>query len=470
MADLQASSLVLFNIVAFLVPAGLALLAVGAAEEERAERVATTAVVALASAAIGYYLMGFAVQFGGAAFVSGMPGLVGLTAEWSPLDLTWGPGWGVIGLRGFALHDAAYNPDAYLLFLASLPSVYTAVLVALLALSRHVRQILLFGVGLLISSLIYPLYGNWVWGGGWLANLGLNLQQGHGFVDVAGSSTIFLLGTLVALSAYLLVKPTRAIEEGPASLPPIHFPLFMILGAVLALLGWAGLILGNPLLGEQVSTPIAVLNLFLSASAAATVVSLYSWFVTGQPNAMATARGIVAGLVAASASCAFVPAWAALVIGAAAGILYLASVYAWDRVLRWEDPSASAATYGIPGVWGLVALSVFADGRWGVGWNNVGVQEYLGISGQGISGFLLAGGYQPAGPVQLQAQLTGLAALLAVALLLPWVVFRGAIWLRTVVQPAPAESTECTQAELAIEEESDSSQAGEAGDEDVDAA
>jgi len=469
MADVQTSSLVLFNIVAFLVPAGLTLLAVGAAEEERAETVATTAVVALAVAAIGYYLVGFAVQFGGAAFVSGLPGLAGLTAEWSALDLTWGPGWGVIGLRGFALQDAAYNPDAYLLFLASLPSVFTAVLVALLALGKHVRQILLFAVGLLIASLIYPLYGNWVWGGGWLANLGLNLQQGHGFVDAGGSSTVFLLGALVALSAYLTVKPARAVEEGPAKLPPIHFPLFTILGAVLALLGWAGLILGNPLTSEQVSTPVTVLNLFLSASAAATVISLYSWFATGQPNALATARGIVAGLVAASASCAFVPAWAAVVIGAAAGILHLASVYAWDRVLRWEDPSASAATYGIPGIWGLVALGVFADGRWGAGWNGVGAQEYLGISGQGISGFLLAGGYQPAGPVQLQAQLTGLAALLVVALLLPWGVFRGAIWLRAVGRPARAKPTESPQSDLAMEEDSDSSQPGEHGNEDVDA-
>ncbi len=440
MPEVQTSSLVLFNLVAFAVPVGLALLAIGAAEEERAEQVAVTALLALVAAALGYFLFGFAFQFGGAAFVSGMPGLQSLTAEWSPMDLTWGPGWGVLGLRGFALAGETYNSDVYLLFLSHLPAVATAVLVAVLALSKHVRQPHLFAIGLLISGLIYPLFGNWVWGGGWLANLGLNLQLGHGFVDVAGSGTVFALASLVALSGYLLIKPLRPIEPAPARMPPVHFPLFMITGALLALVGWAGLALGNPFAHGQIIPSLIVVNSIFAAAGGALVVAAYSWFVTGAPNAMAAARGMVAGLVAGSASCAFVPAWASLVIGAVAGVLLLAGLYLWEQVLRLDDPTGTAATFGLSGIWGLLALGVFADGRWGAGWNEIGAQQYMGIPGQGISGLLLAAGYQPAEAVQLRAQVVGVIALLVVGLVLPWCIFRFIAWLQTAGQSAPLTS------------------------------
>jgi len=442
MPYLQTSHLVLFNIVTFLVPIGLALLAIGAASEERAEQVATTALLAFATAALGYFACGFAFQFGGAAFVSRMPGLHSLMAEWSPLDLTWGPGWGVIGLRGFFLSAEAYDPDVYLLYLSNLPAVITAVLVTLLALSHHLRRTHLLAIGLLVSGFVYPLFGNWVWGGGWLSNLGLNLGLGHGFVDVAGSGTIFLLGALVALSAFLFLKPVRPTEEGPARLPPIHFPLLMVLGALLAIVGWPGLVLGNPLIQEQVAIPLIVVNLMLAAAGGALVVWSYSWFVTGQPDALAAGRGTIAGLVAASATCALVPAWAAFLIGAVAGFLLLFGLYVWEQKLRLDDPSGSTATFGLPGIWGVLAVAVFADGRWGAGWNGVGVGEYLGIPGQGVSGLILASGYQPAGASQLQAQLVGLVALSVVSLLVPWLTFRTVIWIRTMGQQARAGQLE----------------------------
>ena len=305
MPDVQILTLTLFSLLALLVPIGLTLLAIGAAAEERAEEVAVTALVALATAVLGYFACGFALQFGGAAFVSGLPGLGRLTAEWSPLDLTLGPGWGLVGLRGFFLRGAADNPDVYLLFISHLPAVATATLVPLLALSKRVPKGLLLAIGLLVSGLIYPLFGNWVWGGGWLANLGLNLELGHGYVDLAGSGTVFLLGSLVALAGFLVLRQKRAVEAGPARLPPLHFPLLMIVGALLAVAGWAGLALGNVLVWGQVELSLAVLNLWMAASGGAVVVSLYSWFVTGRPNALAVARGTVAGLVAISAGCAF---------------------------------------------------------------------------------------------------------------------------------------------------------------------
>jgi Amt family ammonium transporter len=454
MPALQTSTLSLWNIIAFLVPVGVALLAVGAAREERAEEVATTALLAPAAAAVGYLVCGFAFQFGGVAFVYGLPGLQSLTAEWSPLDVAWGPGWGMLGLRGFLLSAEAYNADVYFLFFSHLAAVTTAVLVALLALSGHVKRIQLLAIGLLVAGLAYPLFGNWVWGGGWLANLGLNLGLGHGFVDAGGAGAIFLLGTCVALGGFAIIRPRREADHGPPQLPPIHFPLLMIVGALIAMVGWGGLLLGNPLIQEPIVGAVVVTNLFLGAAGGALLTSLYSWFVTGQPNALAIGRGTVAGLVAVSAACAFIPAWAALVIGAVAGLLFLLGLYACEQKLRLEDPSAAVATFGLPAIWGILSVALFADGRWGAGWNGVGAQQYVGVAGQGVSGWLLAKGLQPAGPGQLYAQLTGLAALLIAALLLPWLIFRTILWIqaqgrRVTTAPAPSPAEGPTEGELA---------------------
>ena len=442
MPDIQTSLLISYNVLAFLVPAGLTLLTIGAAKEKHAEQVATTALIALATAVVGYFACGFALQFGGVGLLSGSPGLQHLTAEWSPLDLAWGPGWGVVGLRGFFLSAQAYNPDAYSLFGSQLPTVITAVLITLLALCNHWSYVQLLVIGLLTSGFIYPMFGNWVWGGGWLSNLGLNVELGHGFVEVAGSATVFVLGSIVALSAFLIIKPHRMASTGPAQLPPIHFPLLMIVGALLATIGWPALVLGNPLITGLVVPSLVIVNLMFAAAGGALVVSSYSWFVTGRADALSTARGTVAGLVAASSCCAFVPAWSSLVIGSVAGVLLLLGLYVWEHVLHLDDLSGSLATFGLPGIWGTLAVAIFADGHWGVGWNGVGVQQYLGIAGQGISGYLLAEGYVPAGPSQLYAQLAGIGALLVVALLVPWLGFKWAVWIQSLGRRAVARRKE----------------------------
>ena len=129
-------------------------------------------------------------------------------------------------------------------------------------------------------------------------------------------------------------------------------------------------------------------------------------------------------------------------IGSAAGVLLLLGLYVWEQVLHLDDLSGSLATFGLPGIWGTLAVAIFADGHWGVGWNGVGVQQYLGIAGQGISGYLLADGYLPAGPSQLHAQLVGIGALFVVALLVPWMAFKWALWIRDLGRHAVARREE----------------------------
>ncbi|MGA9348171.1 MAG: hypothetical protein WBW48_05110 [Anaerolineae bacterium] len=416
---------------AFLIPAGFTLLASGGMSEEKAVPTAMIGLAATWLALAGYLACGFALQFGGIGLVSDLPDLKGLIWEWSPLDVTWGTGWGTLGLKGFFLQKGADTPMAYALFFSQLPLVITASLIPLLTLRKRAKSLVLVLGALLIAAVVYPSVGNWVWGGGWLANLGSNLELGHGFIDFAGSGMVHLLGGVTALGGIVALgfrsPPLARRREGePARMPPVQLPLLAILGSLLLLVGWLGLVFSNPLYmsNEGLPTPLIAVNVVLAAAGSALVAMLYTWFATGGADVLMTARGLAAGLVAISATCPFVPPWAALIIGAMAGLLLPLGIYFVEYLLRLDDPAAAIATHGLSGLWGLLALAIFADGRYGAGWNGIGAEEYLGIAGQGVSGYLVASGFQLDLPNQLYAQLVGIATITIVAFASAWAFFK----------------------------------------------
>jgi Amt family ammonium transporter len=423
---------------AFLIPAGFILLASGGMPEEKAVPTAVMGLTATGLALVGYLACGFALQFGGIGLVSDLPGLGGLIWEWSPLDVTWGTGWGTLGLKGFFLQEGADTPLAYALFLSQLPLVLTACLIPLLTLRSRAKPSVIVVGAFLIAAVVYPILGNWVWGGGWLANLGSNLELGHGFVDFAGSGMVHFLGGVAAFAGILafglrspaLHPPQWGGKRGgePARMPPVHLPLLAILGSLLLLIGWLGLVLGNPLYmsNEALAGSLMAVNVVLAAGGGVLVAMLYAWFTTSEANVLMVARGLAAGLVAISAACPFVPPWAAFLIGAVAGLLLPLGIYFVEYLLRLDDSAAAIATHGLSGLWGLLTLAIFADGRHGAGWNGVGAKEYLSTAGQGVSGYLVASGFQLDLPNQLYAQLIGIAAIAIVAFALAWALFK--VW------------------------------------------
>jgi len=408
---------------AFLLPAGITMVAAASSTEKEAKDRALTGLLAIPLAIIAYALVGFGLQFGGLGVVSDLSGAESLMREWSPLDVAWGPGWGVVGLGGFGVLGGNFGGDLVSLSLFQATLVATATAIPLLSLAKRLKFPLLLLISFFTGGLLYPLFGNWVWGGGWLSQLGKNTALGHGFIDFAGSSTVHLLGAGVALAGILVFGTRLGRRRRPVAPPPIHLPLLALLGTFLLLIGWLGVALGNPLLDESLPFAQAALNLMLSASGGLLVAATYSWFTTGTPDALISLRGGVAGLVAASASFPFVLPWASLLIGAIAGLLLPLTVYLLEVRLRLDDPTAVVGMHAVPGVWGLLALGLFADGRSGVGWNGVGIGEYLGVSGQGVSGYLVVSGSQP-DPTQLYAQLVGLGALI-VLFGVVWLAFRG---------------------------------------------
>ena len=194
----------------------------------------------------------------------------------------------------------------------------------------------------------------------------------------------------------------------------------------------------NPLLPrDTLDLSLLALNGFLAAAAGALVALAYTWLVAGKPDPLMAARGLAAALVATTAFAPFVPPWAALAVGAAAGLLTPLVIFTVDRLLRWDDPAAVLTVHGLGGALGLVALGIFADGKAGAGWNGVGVDSYLGVAGQGVTGLLAAAGYQPDWPAQMQAQAVGLAALALFGFFVAWLLLMPPATLAHLLRPQP---------------------------------
>jgi Amt family ammonium transporter len=420
-----------------LAPVGIILVLAGSLPADEAPKASLMGLVALCTAILAYFACGFAFQFGGLGLFSSLEGSEGLIREWSPFDIAWGLGWGTVGLDGFFLTGGADHPNMRALFLRYAFLAATATVIPATALYKRVKAPVTLLVVLLVPALVYPLFSNWVWGGGWLSQLGKNLALGHGFVDFGGSAVVFGLGGLVALAGALVAlrfSPGESVE--PATLPPVHLPILAILGGIFVLTGWLSW-MATPLRGTGNMEPsLALVNGLLGAVAGAMTASAYAWFATGEVHPLLGTRGLVAGLVAVSASCPFVPSWAALAIGAIAGLLLPLGIFLVERVARWRDPSAAIATFALSGIWGTLALALFADGRHGAGWNGVGEIDHLGIAGQGVSGYLTAYGYQPDIPGQLYAQVIAVVAMLLFILGLCWIVFRSTKYLFSLFQGA----------------------------------
>jgi Amt family ammonium transporter len=398
-------------ILALLLPAGLILVAVAALAGRRPAKAAAAGLGAFALAAVSYWACGFAFHMGGAGLVSDLPGLEGLVWEWaSPLNLDWG----ALGLRGFFLAQEGSTPAALALFLAYLAPLTVAVVLPALALRERMPGWMAALVSLMVAAVTYPVAANWFSGGGWLMHTGRTLDLGHGYVDPTGLSTAAFLGGLAALLGIVLFGrrlPPLPVGESPA-LPQVHLPVLAVLGAFLFIMGTMELNAANPIHIQMVSpTPRVAVNLVLAAAAGAFLPCLYTWFTTGAADSLMAARGAVAAVLSMAAAMAFVSPWAALAMGAGVGLLVPLITYFLQYVLGIEDPTGAVSVGLLGGFLGVLAVGIFADGLAGQGWNGIGTEAHLAVSGQGVTGLFPAPGLAPDWPGQLNAQLVGLAAI-----------------------------------------------------------
>jgi ammonium transporter, Amt family len=227
--------------------------------------------------------------------------------------------------------------------------------------------------GFLPSMLLYPLFANWVWGGGWLSQLGKNFGLGHGYVDFAGSSVVHMVGGVMALAGVMVLGPRigKFNREGkPNAIPGHNIPL-AIIGTFTLAFGWFGFNPGSTLAGTDLRIGVVAVNTMLASGAGALTAMLYMWLKFGKPDPSMSANGMLAGLVAITAPCAFVNSLWAVAIGAVAGVLVCVSVFFIERSLKLDDPVGAISVHGVCGAWGVLSLGIFADGTYGDAFNGV---------------------------------------------------------------------------------------------------
>lgn len=320
---------------------------------------------------LGYWAVGFGLQMGGVGALGTLGGDSTLDSEFTVRIA--GKAFGLFGMEGFFLPPHLFTSAVAVLFLFQMVFMDTTATIPTGALAERWKFTSFVLFSFLIATLIYPVYGNWVWGGGFLAQLGTNFHLGHGHVDFAGSSVVHLTGGVIALVAAKMVGPRigKFSPDGtPRPIPGHNLPM-VVVGTFILAFGWFGFNAGSTLSGVDTRTAVVAVNTMLASASGAFVAFLHTRMRFGLPDLSLMCNGMLAGLVAITAPCAFVGSGTALMIGSVAGVLVVESALFVEARLKLDDPVGAISVHGVNGAWGVLALGLFADGTYGDGLNGV---------------------------------------------------------------------------------------------------
>ena len=361
---------------------GFALLETGLVRAKNAAHTMSMNFLVYVLSVVAFWAVGFAIMCGGA---NGVPGGASAPLIGGPSGLGGvptlnhmffihiaGKPFGLFGLRGFFLAEHGYDAAVAIWFLYMLVFMDTAATIPTGALAERWSFKSFFIFSLFIGSVIYPFYGCWMWGGGWLAALGHNFGLGHGAVDFAGSSVVHMQGGVIALVCAWMLGPRLGkydVDGRPQPILGHHIPM-VITGTLILAFGWFGFNAGSSMAGTDLRVGIIAVNTMLASAAGALASAVLLWTVYGKPDPSMMCNGMLAGLVAITAGCAFVQPWAAILIGAFAGVISDLSVFFFER-RGIDDPVGAISVHFIGGLWGIIAVGLFADGSYGMGWQGV---------------------------------------------------------------------------------------------------
>jgi ammonium transporter, Amt family len=333
--------------------AGLSLINTGLGRSRSASHSMLSSLCAISVAALVYFVCGFAWQ-----------GYLGGPGHHVTLG---GREWNWIADQKFLLRGIVLDGSARsLAVLFGMASVALAALIPLGTGADRWKLGAVCGSTALLAGWTYPVFAHWVWAGGYLAQLATLGGLGKGFVDAAGSSTIHAVGGLTALSIAWILGPRRGkyTRQGMPNAIPGHNSVLILLGCMLALVGWLGLNAGGSLLFAGIEPGRVVLvavNTLLSGSAAALMGAAITGVRFGKPDASLSANSFIGGLVASCAGCAFVVPAEAVVIGGIAGTLVTFSVEWFELHLAVDDPSGAISAHAVGGAWGILSVGIFAN-------------------------------------------------------------------------------------------------------------
>jgi Amt family ammonium transporter len=422
--------MILGGFLVFFMQAGFALVETGFTRNRNVVHTMMMNMMVFCLGAVGYWLCGFAFEFGAVNAAYPEVAAAGVIAgEWAHSPVTLGD-WtgllatplirigqfGILGGNGFMLMGIGANAGVLAFFLFQMVFMDTAATIPTGAMAERLKFVGFCLMGLWVSMFIYPLVGGWVWGGGWLQNLGRAAGLGNGAVDFAGSGVVHMIGGAVGLAGALVLGPRigKFNKDGSANAIPGHNIPMGVLGTIILFFGWFGFNPGSSLGfvgGFRNLAVIAAINTLLAGAAGGCTAMLYMWLAgpTKKPDAALSVNGILAGLVAITAPCAFVDSWAAVVIGGIAGVLVCLASFALEK-LKVDDPVGAVPVHLVNGAWGVIAVGLFANG-------NPDTAAWNGVE-SAVTGLLYGGG------AQIVAQLLEVVSIFTVVFSLSFVFFK----------------------------------------------
>jgi Amt family ammonium transporter len=402
--NLIATNFVWTLVTGFLVmfmQAGFAIVETGLARAKNANHTMMMNFMVYGVGMAAYWLIGFAIQEGGVGAVSNLGGTAPLNSEFA-ISL-FGKNWGLFGQKGAMLGGSTYDVGVMVMFLFQMVFMDTALTIVTGTAAERWRYSAFIISSFIMGAFTYPLFANWAWGGGWLATLGSSYGLGHGYSDFAGSGVVHSVGGITALAMAIIIGPRigKYTRDGRPNAIPGHDITLVLLGCFILAFGWFGFnpgsTLGAALNGNLRISSVAV-NTMLAGMAGSFSGMYYMWIRYGKPDASMTGNAFLAGLVAITAPSGFVNPGASVIIGLIAGVLVCISCEFVERVLKLDDVVGAISVHGTNGIWGVISVGLFADGKsnFAGAWN-------------GVPGSVTGLFYGDAG--QLVAQLIGVATL-----------------------------------------------------------
>ena len=356
------------GILVFTMQAGFALVETGFTRAKNAANIMMKNLMDFAAGSLGFYVLGAALMFG-----------VSKASGWF--------GWGGLGMPSLATGEGIW--DWTFFFFQTMFAATAATIVSGAVAERiEFKSYLIYSI--LVSALVYPVSGHWMWGSlagsgsqGWIEALG--------FHDFAGSTVVHSVGGWIALAGAMMLGPRigKYRHDGKANPIPGHSLVLGTLGVFLLWIGWFGFNPGSYTAGiGSIGRVAMTTNLAACAGTIAALVT--AWVIMGKPDLTMALNGSLAGLVAITAPCDQVTCNASIVIGLVAGVLVVLSVFAMDKI-HIDDPVGAVSVHCVNGVWGTLAVGLFAAPE-ALGYGNSmtgffygGGVKYLGVQAVGVA-------------------------------------------------------------------------------------
>ena len=387
----------------FFMNLGFAMVESGFARAKNCVNILSKNFIVFAVSSLGFLLLGWGLMFGDG---NGFMGLKGLFFA-SGLDNS--PATGE-AYQGVYSSIAWTGVPFWAKFFFQLVFCGTAATIVSGAVAERIKYVSFIVFSFIMTTLIYPIVGHWVWGGGWLASKGM--------FDFAGSTVVHSVGGWAALAGVLLLGPRFGkYTNGKINPIPGHNLSLATLGTFVLWFGWFGFNPGSTMTADPVAISHVAITTNIAAAAAIMSSTILSWLLLGKPDLGMTLNGCLAGLVAITAPCAFVSVPSSIVIGLIAGILVVLAVIMFDRV-KIDDPVGALSVHLVNGVFGTLAVGLFAQDK---------------IAGVATGNGLFYGG----GTKLLFAQLTGVVAVAAYTFILSfvaWAVIKAVMGIRVSLQ------------------------------------